>query len=296
MAPTFFERRIAMNCTLCPRNCNVPRDESVGRCGVGNQMRIARIAPHYWEEPCISGTKGSGTVFFCGCNLGCVYCQNQKISGGGSIGITYTPSQLAVELEKLQGEVHNINLVTPSHYVHQIAQMLKNFKPTLPIVYNCGGYEKISSLRLISDGVQIYLPDFKYQSPQLAEKLSGAPDYPSVAIDAIGFMLSQRKANLFDNDGIMTEGVIIRHLVLPGYTDESMKALKALRDNFGKDITLSIMSQYTPVAQLPSPLDRAVTLDEYELVLDYADFLGFSNGFRQEGGAVGESFIPPFNV
>ena len=166
----------------------------------------------------------------------------------------------------------------------------------MPVVYNCGGYEKISSLGLIKDAVQIYLPDFKYQSAQLAQKLSDAPDYPSVALDAIGYMLSQRGVNTFDDQGIMTSGVIIRHLVLPGYTDESMKALKALRDNFGKDITLSIMSQYTPVAQLPPPLDRPVTEDEYELVLDYADFLGFTKGFRQEGGAVGESFIPQFKL
>lgn len=287
-----------MGCTLCPRNCNADRSKGLpGLCGATDKIRIARIAPHYWEEPCISGTKGSGTVFFCGCNMGCVFCQNRQISRGGNIGKDYSVSQLAEAITALQAEgVHNINLVTPTHYIPQIGEALSLAQPTLPVVYNTSSYEKVESLSLIEDKIQIYLPDYKYFSSTLAKAYSNAADYPSVALDAIGYMLSRQGINRFDDDGIMTQGVIIRHLVLPGSADDSMKALKALRDRFGKDITLSIMNQYTSMEGMASPLDRKVSEDEYELVLDYADFLGFRLGYRQEGGAVGESFIPPFEV
>ena len=286
-----------MTCNLCPRNCNTDRQNGVGYCKTDNQIRISRIAPHYWEEPCISGTKGSGTVFFCGCNMGCVFCQNRIISCGGQIGKVYSAPQLAEAMESLQSQgVHNINLVTPTHYIPQISEALQVANLSIPVVYNTSGYEKADSLSLIADKIQIYLPDYKYHSAQLAARLSNAPDYPQRALDAIEFMLKKRSENRFNDEGIMTEGVIIRHLVLPGETDDSMKALKDLKERFGSGITVSIMNQYTPLGNLAPPLDRGVSEDEYELVLDYADFLGLKKGYRQEGGAVSESFIPHFDL
>ncbi len=287
-----------MNCNLCPRNCNADRQSGqMGYCGADNKIRIARVAPHFWEEPCISGTKGSGTIFFCGCNMGCIFCQNRAISGGGGIGRIYSVPQLAEAMKNLQAEgVHNINLVTPTHYIPQISEALKQADLSIPVVYNTSGYEKKASLQLLADKIQIFLPDYKYHSKELAARYSNAPDYPQVALDAIDFMLRKRSVNRFDKEGIMTEGVIIRHLVLPGCTDDSMKALKDLKLRFGTGITVSIMSQYTPMENVPPPLDSTVTKDEYELVLDYADFLGLDCGYRQDGDAVGESFIPPFQV
>ena len=287
-----------MNCNLCPRSCNADRNGGLfGYCGADNNIRIARIAPHFWEEPCISGTKGSGTIFFCGCNMGCVFCQNRAISGGGNIGRVYSVTQLAEAMKCLQNEgVHNINLVTPTHYIPQISQALAQADLSIPLVYNTSGYEKKASLDLLAEKIQIFLPDYKYHSPKLAARFSNAPDYPQVALDAIGFMLEKISINRFNDEGIMTEGVIIRHLVLPGCTDDSMKALKDLKLRFGKGITVSIMSQYTPMENAPAPLDRTVSTDEYELVLDYADFLGLDCGYRQDGSAVGESFIPHFEV
>ena len=286
-----------MKCNLCPRGCGALREEGQkGYCGADGKVRIARIAPHYWEEPCISGTKGSGTVFFCGCNLGCIFCQNGQISCGG-VGKEYTVPALAEAMTHLQSEgVHNINLVTPTHYIPQIAEALDRAKLPIPVVYNTGGYESVQSLKMLRDKVQIYLPDYKYHSAELSARYSNAPDYSAVALEAIGYMLNTTGDNRFDDEGIMTKGVIIRHLVLPGCADDSMKAIKDLRDRFGKGITVSIMNQYTPMKNMPAPLDRTVTDDEYELVLDYADFLGLKNGYRQEGGAVGESFIPPFET
>ncbi len=287
-----------MNCNLCPRDCNADRNNGqIGYCSADNNIRIARIAPHFWEEPCISGTKGSGTIFFCGCNMGCVFCQNRAISGGGNIGRVYSVAQLAEAMQNLQnGGVHNLNLVTPTHYIPQISSALCQAKPSIPVVYNTSGYEKKTSLELLAEKIQIFLPDYKYHSPELAARFSNAPDYPQVALDAIGFMLEKRSVNRFSDDGIMTEGVIIRHLVLPDCTDDSMKALKDLKQRFGTGITISIMSQYTPMENAPAPLDRTVTKDEYELVLDYADFLGLDCGYRQDGSAVGEGFIPHFEV
>ena len=286
-----------MKCNLCPRGCGALREEGQkGYCGADGKVRIARIAPHYWEEPCISGTKGSGTVFFCGCNLGCIFCQNGQISRGG-VGKEYTVPALAEAMTRLQSEgVHNINLVTPTHYIPQIAEALDRAKLNIPVVYNTGGYESVQSLKMLRDKVQIYLPDYKYHSAELSAQYSNAPDYSAVALEAIEYMLNTTGDNRFDDEGIMTKGVIIRHLVLPGCADDSMKAIKDLRDRFGKGITVSIMNQYTPMKNMPAPLDRAVTDDEYELVLDYADFLGLKKGYRQEGGAVGESFIPPFET
>ncbi len=285
------------SCNLCPRQCGADRASGkLGFCGATENVKIARIAPHFWEEPCISGKNGSGAIFFSGCTLRCIYCQNAKISRfcGGK---EYSVDRLAEEIKKLeQSGVHNINLVTPTHYIPQIASALDIAKPHIPVVYNTSGYEKPESLSMLANKVQIFLPDYKYDSPALAKKYSSAEDYPEVALMAIGEMVKLAGKPTFDAEGMMTGGVIVRHLVLPGCTDDSMKALKRLHKTFGNSIFISIMNQYTPMPNVPDELNRPLSEDEYELVLDYADFLGIENGFRQEGGTVGESFIPDFEI
>lgn len=286
-----------MGCKLCPRLCNADREHGKkGACGADGEIRLARVAPHYWEEPCISGKNGSGTVFFAGCPLGCVFCQNARISHGG-VGKTYTVEQLAEAFVSLQSKgVHNINLVTPTHYVPQIVSALDIAKPSIPVVYNTGGYDRAETLDLLGERVKIFLPDYKYFSPKLALKYSHAEDYPEVALKAIEKMLDIAGSPTFDSDGMMKSGVIVRHLVLPGCTDDSMKALRTLRERFGGSIMVSIMNQYTPVKDVPyEQLQRPISDDEYELVLDYADHLGIDCGFRQDGGTVSESFIPDFD-
>ncbi len=283
-------------CNLCPRRCDAQRKTQKGFCKVTNDLLVARAAPHYWEEPCISGTQGSGAVFFGGCNLGCVYCQNAKISKGA--GKAHTVLQLAKVFEKLQGQgVHNINLVTPTHYTKQILRALEIFKPSVPVVWNSSGYELPDTIKSLEDKVQIFLPDFKYSSRQLAKKYSFAEDYPSVAMDAIKQMAKQTGKAVFDADGIMQKGVIIRHLVLPNNTKNSIEALKMLFDNFGNEVYYSIMAQYTPMVNVPfEELRRGVTQDEYDEVLYAAEKLGIENGFTQELGSIGESFIPEFEI
>ncbi len=284
-------------CNLCPRNCGADRDSGkTGVCGADNRIKIARIAPHFWEEPCISGKNGSGAIFFSGCTLRCVYCQNAKISRFCA-GKEYSVNELAEQIRVLEHSgVHNINFVTPTHYVLQIASALDIARPQIPVVYNTSGYENISTLQRLDGRVQIFLPDYKYSSPTLAKRYSNAEDYPQIALAAIGEMVKIAGEPRFDGDGIMQSGVIVRHLVLPGCTDDSMKALRELKNTFGDSILISIMNQYTPITGVPEELNRPVTDDEYELVLDYADYLGIKAGFRQEGGAVGESFIPDFEV
>lgn len=284
-------------CELCPRRCGA--DRSVGQrglCGADNTVKIARIAPHFWEEPCISGKNGSGAIFFSGCTLRCVYCQNARISRFCA-GNEYSVEELADKIDLLTRDgVHNINLVTPTHYVAQIIQALDIARPHVPVVYNTSGYERTETLRMLGGRVQIFLPDYKYSSPALAKRYSNAEDYPQVAMRAIGEMVRIAGAPRFDSHGIMTGGVIVRHLVLPSCTHDSMRALRELHTAFGDSIMISIMSQYTPVSGVPDELSRPVSQDEYELVLDYADHLGITLGYRQEGDAVGESFIPDFDV
>ncbi len=285
-------------CMLCPRRCGADRENGrTGICGADSRIRIARAAPHYWEEPCISGTRGSGAVFFTGCPLGCVYCQNKAISSGGA-GRVYSVGELARLFESLQAQgIHNINLVTPTHYTPQIVSALDEAHLRVPVVYNCSGYELPETLELLRGRVNIFLPDFKYADGTLAKRYSHAEDYPEVALAAIEKMLELVGEPKFDPDGMMTSGVIVRHMVLPNQTDNSMRALRMLRSCFGDSVLVSIMSQYTPMPNQPfEELARPVTDDEYELVLDYADHLGITSGFRQEGSAVGESFIPDFEV
>ena len=256
-------------CRLCPRECGVNRLEGQrGRCGaVGETVKVARAALHYWEEPCISGSRGSGAVFFL----------------------------------ELQGkQAHNINLVTPTHYVPQIILALREAKEkglSIPVVFNCGGYEKPETLKLLEGLVDVWLPDFKYVSTEHAAKYSGAADYLENAKAALSEMVRQAGKPVFDIHGIMTRGVIVRHLVLPGMSKESKKILRYLHRTYGDRIYLSIMSQFTPLENVRDypEIDRTVTESEYENLLDFAVNIGIENAYIQEGGTADESFIPPFD-
>lgn len=261
----------------------------------------ARAALHFWEEPCISGTKGSGTVFFSGCNLRCIFCQNYEIALG-KWGKEISLNRLAdIFLELQAAGAHNINLVTPTHYIPQIRCALikaKTMGLTLPIVYNTGSYEKVSSLRLLEGLVDIYLPDLKYFSSTLSLSYSHAADYFEVATAAITEMFRQVGKPQFDNQtGLLKKGIIVRHLLLPGQTKDSKKILRYLHETYRNDIYVSIMNQYTPLPQVASipELNRKITAEEYAKVLRFAEALGIEQGFLQEGDTADESFIPPFN-
>ena len=284
-------------CILCPRQCGVDRAERVGYCGSGSLPKVARAAKHHWEEPCISGTEGSGTVFFSGCTLGCVFCQNREISRGGT-GREVTIEHLADIFKRLEGQgVHNLNLVTPTHFTPQILQALELSKPTVPVVMNCGGYEQVETLRQWEGKVQVYLPDLKYFSPELSAKYSAAPDYFAVASKAIMEMHRQQPQLVWEGE-LLKSGLIIRHLVLPGCMKDSLKVLDFLDKNLPKDsFLLSLMSQYTPTEnckQFPE-INRRVTTYEYRKVADRAAELGFS-GFAQDRRSAKEEYTPPFNL
>ena len=292
---------VLKDCTLCPRECHA--DRAAGRkgyCGAAGDLVVARAALHMWEEPCISGEEGSGTVFFSGCALGCVYCQNHSISGGLA-GKTITTERLAeIFLELQRKGANNINLVTPSHYVPHIIAALDISRKnglTLPVVYNCSGYEKVETLKLLEGYIDIYLPDFKYMSPEPAAKYSKCRDYFPVAARAVEEMVRQVNETRFDKRGIMQKGVIVRHLVLPGYLEDSRRIIKYLFETYGDRIYISIMNQYTPVVRnMAYPeLDRKITEEEYQELVDYAIEIGVENGFVQEGDTAQESFIPAFN-
>ena len=284
-------------CILCPRQCGVDRTERVGYCGSGSLPKVARAAKHHWEEPCISGTEGSGTVFFSGCTLGCVFCQNREISRGGT-GREVTVEHLADIFKRLEGQgVHNLNLVTPTHFTPQILQALELSKPTVPVVMNCGGYERVETLRQWEGKVQVYLPDLKYFSPELSAKYSAAPDYFAVASKAIMEMHRQQPQLVWEGD-LLKSGLIIRHLVLPGCMKDSLQILDFLDNHLPKDsFLLSLMSQYTPTEnckQFPE-INRRVTTYEYRKVADRAAELGFS-GFAQDRRSAKEEYTPPFNL
>ena len=284
-------------CILCPRQCGVDRTERVGYCGSGSLPKVARAAKHHWEEPCISGTEGSGTVFFSGCTLGCVFCQNREISRGGT-GREVTVEHLADIFKRLEGQgVHNLNLVTPTHFTPQILQALELAKPTVPVVMNCGGYERVETLRQWEGKVQVYLPDLKYFSSELSAKYSAAPDYFAVASKAIMEMHRQQPQLVWKGD-LLKSGLIIRHLVLPGCMKDSLQILDFLDNHLPKDsFLLSLMSQYTPTEnckQFPE-INRRVTTYEYRKVADRAAELGFS-GFAQERRSAKEEYTPPFNL
>ena len=291
------------NCILCPRECGVNRLEGeLGYCGENAALVAARAALHFWEEPCISGTVGSGTVFFGGCNLRCVFCQNHSIAIG-ECGKEITLQRLAeIFLELQQKGAANINLVTPTHYIPQIRDALFLAKAQglkLPIVYNTGGYEKVESLQLLDGLIDIYLPDLKYYSSELSAKYSHTANYFEKATLAIQEMYRQVGAPVFEEStGMMKRGIIVRHLILPDQVKDSKKILRHLFETYGNNIYISIMNQYTPlphVAHIPE-LNRRVTEEEYDRVIDFALKLGIENAFIQEGETAEESFIPPFDM
>lgn len=287
-------------CTLCPRNCGADRTKTTGFCGQRDKLYAARASLHMWEEPCISGENGSGTVFFTGCNLGCVYCQNREIADG-HIGFEITAERLAEIFLEQQGRgANNINLVTPTHYVPHIIgalDMVRGKSLKIPVLYNCGGYESVETLKMLEGYVDIYLPDFKYMDSAIAKKYSRAADYPAVAKKAIAEMVRQTGECAFDENGIMQRGVIVRHLVLPSYAENSKRVVEYLYNTYGNDIYMSIMNQYTPLKYVKDypEINRKVTAAEYDEVIDFAADIGVENAFVQEGGTVSESFIPLFD-
>lgn len=286
-----------MICTLCPRNCGVERtaESGAGVCRMGTQPKIARAALHMWEEPCISGTRGSGAVFFSGCGLRCVFCQNEAISQQGE-GKIVTPARLAEIFRELEAQgAHNINLVTAAHFVPAVLEALSLYRPNIPIVYNSSGYESMETLRMLFGVVDIYLPDYKYIDPNMAAMLSGARDYPEVAFAAIAEMIRQTGAPVYDENGMMQRGTLIRHLVLPGLTGDSMKILTRIRDEF-PGIPVSLMGQYTPCGRALSipGMDRKIKKKEYARVLAHMEAIGL-DGYRQELGSADGAFIPSFD-
>ena len=299
-----IEKRKSMltDCVLCPRNCHADLiNGRWGRCHETAEIVVARAALHMWEEPCISGDAGSGAVFFSGCPMGCVFCQNHNIAEAKA-GKTITVERLSeIFLELQEKGAANINLVTPTHYVLQIIEALDLARKeglSLPIVYNTSGYEKPETIRMLDGYVDVYLPDFKYMESELAAAYSGAPDYPKYAKAALKEMLHQTGNIQIDKDtGMIQKGVIVRHLVLPGHVKNSKAVIKYLLETYQDQILISIMNQYTPMPQVSGDplLSRKVTKREYEKVIDYALELGMEDGFIQEGEAAKESFIPEFD-
>lgn len=307
------------NCTLCPRNCKTNRNAGArGVCGVTHELKVARAALHFWEEPCISGTKGSGTVFFSGCSLHCVFCQNEAIAQGMSGKEISNERLTEIFLELQEKGAHNINLVTPGHYVPDIVKALergKNQGLMIPIVYNTGSYEKVDTLKQLEGLVDIYLPDFKYWDSEIARKYSHAADYPQVAKDAIAEMVRQQPVARFEKMTevgekkcaaieesqeelyLMKKGVIVRQLLLPGLLDDAKQIIRYLYETYGDNIYLSLMSQFTPLPHIEKypELNRKVTREEYDAYVDYAIDLGVENGFIQEEDVAEESFIPTFD-
>lgn len=293
-------------CELCPRRCHAARAKGrPGVCGASSQLRVARCALHFWEEPPISGEVGSGAIFFTGCPLGCTFCQNHDISQGG-FGLPVTTGRLAQMMLELQDKgALNVNLVTPLHFAPQVREAVLRARAaglSIPTVCNTSGYERADLVEAMSDVIDVWLTDYKYASPLLAASLSKAPDYPQVAHAALDQMLAGLRSaggRLLGEDGRMLRGIVVRHLVLPGHADDSLRVLDDVWDLCGNEVDLSVMNQYTPNAECLArggDLARAVTDEEYELVLDHADDLGFDRMWWQQGGTVSESFVPAFDA
>ena len=289
------------NCLLCPRKCGINRGTGqTGVCGVSAEIRVARAALHYWEEPCISGEKGSGAVFFSGCSLHCVFCQNREISDGKA-GKVISKERLSDIFIELAGKgANNINLVTPGQYIPDIVWAVSDARRRgmkLPIVYNTSGYENVTELKLLEGIVDVYLPDFKYMDSALSAKYSRAKDYPSVAKQALSEMVRQQpKVVIDDATGLIQKGVIVRQLLLPGHVNYAKAILKYLHDTYQNSIYISMMSQFTPIALKDYPeINRTVTKREYERLVDYAIKIGITNAFIQEGNVAKDSFIPAFD-
>ncbi len=291
---------MSRSCTLCPRKCGADRTLHLGFCGAGDAIRIARAMPHMWEEPCISGQKGSGAIFFSGCTLKCTYCQNAPISHG-RYGADISDERFREICFELKGKgVHNINLVTPDAYIERIAPILGEIKSALalPIVVNCGGYLSARQLELLDGVADVYLPDFKYADGALAKNLSAAEDYPEVAERAIAEMVKQVGKPIFNGEGTLVRGVLVRHLVLPGYRKNSIAVLKRLADRFGRDeLMVSLMAQYTPPSDtaLDGSLSRRLTAFEYRSVADSLADAGFE-GYLQERNSAQSSYTPSFRL
>lgn len=291
-------------CTLCPRNCAADRENGeIGICGQTNELKVARAALHFWEEPCISGTQGSGTVFFSGCSLHCIYCQNQNIANGTAGKVISEERLSEIFLELQEKGAHNINLVTPGHFVPQIIRALELAKKNglgLPVVYNTSSYEHVETIKMLEGIVDIYLPDLKYISEELSGRYSYAKDYSKRAKAAIAEMVRQTGPAVFfgeTEEGLMRKGTIVRHLILPGCIEDSKEVVRYLYETYGNAVYISIMNQFTPLSHLNEypQLNRKITEEEYDEVVDYAISLGVEHGFIQEGETAEESFIPEFN-
>lgn len=287
-----------MKCNICPRQCGVDREISNGYCKMPADFKLARAGLHFWEEPPISGNNGSGTVFFSGCNLGCVYCQNYEISHG-DVGKIISKERLCEIFNELKAKgAHNINLVNPTHYAEALADVLRNYKSDLPVVYNSSGYEKVETLKIFEGIIDIYLPDLKYISSDKSRRYSAAEDYFEFASKALLEMKRQCTENIYDSDGIMKKGMIVRHLILPKNTNQSIAVLEWISENLGKDTAISLMAQYTPCGKIEefAELQRKITQREYDKVLTFALDSGFTNIFTQEPDSADKQFIPDFDL
>lgn len=289
------------NCLLCPRKCGINRRTGqTGVCGVSSEIKVARAALHYWEEPCISGKRGSGAVFFSGCSLHCVFCQNSEISDGKE-GKVISKARLSDIFMELAGKgANNINLVTPGQYIPDIVWAVNDAKSRgmkLPIIYNTSGYENVTELKLLEGIVDVYLPDFKYMDSTLSAMYSRAKDYPSVAKQALSEMVRQQPDVVIDDaTGLIQKGVIVRQLLLPGHVNDAKAVLKYLYDTYHDHVYISMMSQFTPIALKDYPeINRTVTKREYERLVNYALEIGITNAFIQEGDVAKDSFIPAFD-
>ena len=309
-------------CRLCPRNCGVDRTARSGFCEMTSELRISRVGLHMWEEPCISGTTGSGTIFFTGCSLGCVFCQNHEISRRKTLpssvpdasatntdevassdpyersGRVYSIEEFANAMLDLQAQgANNINFVTGTHFVPHIIEGVRLAREkglSIPTLFNCGGYESAETIRSLEGTIDIYLPDMKYFSEKISAKYSHAPDYFERAKKAIAEMVRQCPEQVFDENGLMKKGVIVRHLMLPGLLFDSKHVLDYLCETYGNRITISLMNQYTPMPGVPEELSRPLPPEHYRAMVDHLSLLGQENAFIQEGGTVSESFIPDF--
>ncbi len=285
-------------CVDCPVQCSTDRTLHKGYCGVNDTFRVARASLHFWEEPCISGNHGSGTVFFSGCSLKCVYCQNYEISHG-IFGKDITPNRLVKIFNRLIEEgANNINLVNPTHYTYQLQKLLQKEKPCVPVVYNTGGYDKVESLKKFDGLADIYLADLKYIDSNISKKYSNAENYFDFASKALFEMKRQQPDDIFDSNGIMQKGIIIRHLVLPGNISQSIKVLDFIKEAFGNNVIVSLMSQYTPCGDAKSypTINRRLSKREYTTVLNHLNKLGFENGYIQELSSAKEEYVPPFDL
>lgn len=289
------------NCLLCPKKCGINRSTGqTGVCGVSSEIKVARAALHYWEEPCISGKRGSGAVFFSGCSLHCVFCQNREISDGKAGKLISKERLSDIFMELADKGANNINLVTPGQYIPDIVWAVNDAKSRgmkLPIIYNTSGYENVTELKLLEGIVDVYLPDFKYMDSTLSARYSRAKDYPSVAKQALSEMVRQQPDVVIDDaTGLIQKGVIVRQLLLPGHVNDAKAVLKYLYDTYHDHVYISMMSQFTPIALKDYPeINRTVTRREYERLVDYALEIGITNAFIQEGDVAKDSFIPAFD-